>query len=1310
MTSLRVALKLSMAATQGTPSASVQSNIAHQSSASKNSHVAKSSSEKSNQKQSSTTVNKDKSNSSQLSNSASDAQSFPAIVALQSQNENYDAISSENVTFSPVSTQNSYDDDIRSVKKAGSKGVTKNSSRKEQVEAVLNEKKKRPDLVEATVSVDTKSRSDITELIISSSNVSKSDDENPTIPIKEANSSDFNSSASENSDVKNENYIVSEITIDVKKSPDYFYCSTSDAISDIEPGQDNNNIVTETDLMEMEIASAEAVIAESSNAHPESKESDAPVLHGEEIDVDENVCLINDKVAEPIIENVVPAEVQVSTEKKKLKRKRTPSILKALDRIEMPEPPAGNSDSDDDSTSGVVQRYQSNRAAAKVAKTKFSSRFKVADETDNGKLAAESAVTQPPKQEWVMCDLCKKWRSIASHINERDLPDEWFCHMNTWSEKYSTCDSPEEPYQKEPTKGVGRGASRRRVATEDAVETTRETRVVHRGGREGERGGRGGRGNRGRWGHRRIQKSGSEADDNRKSRRNESGSDDGDAEPTALNAGIASARKKPVNKPIHHSQALGTISDAVISPENWVLCNKCDKWRKVPKTIAVESLPETWYCSLNTWNPAVARCSIPQEKDDSAGAEASLANIRPRRVGNRHAQSSKADENDQWVQCEHRNCQKWRRVPAHIDIKTLPEIWYCEMNTWDVESAKCSAPQKDNADERFQSDAYGVSGGNKKPAGVNHNLITANSKGSGTLSYRRIIFGNDGRIRSCFSDKNKNGFGLFSYPETTSTTSYVGNRLSQLQQIELCASTDSNADETAPDTTTSAIFAATNAMKADYPTKRVTYWWSSAYNEAAIVYSSGAQPQLINRGSNDIKTVKADDGESQHTTCLLDAVRKIGGYDASAHVQQSYPSHGKFTQRPQQYRKTPKSWKLVGEMGILHRDWAECCAVRSCFLLTPSMSLTMPLIVSLLSSITFQREDVDAVREQLLLDKSCSKLRIVFRRLEERGEAEVSYTSTGSLSLRILYISDCPDIHSAMNSGTISSVNVCDDNDHRDGTKWVRGYSYRNSFTSSKDDDSVKKSLPPKMRKFYDLKGNLRWDASSHSGTSNRAALAQDNPPQNRTGVKGRKMNAVAADYIVPGDMKALSDVKVYTGRGASRKVDAGAQQKGRKKKVVVIEDPDQESVASLPKAIDNVSARKIESPDIGDGFPAMPALDKGIECKTETGKDISDSESLFSSRDDEEDEDNGNSDEMVVDASESVEDLGSIKRESRSEEARYVGESGDKVGGLDDADAESSEFESGSDSETHDAHENSDPDENQIVDDNDDDDRPTMN
>ena len=1306
MTSLRVALKLSMAANQGTPSTSAQSHGHQSSSTAKNAHTIKNSGEKSAQKQPSTAAHKD---SKGVPTSASDAQPIPSSLVSNSQNDNANmqSTSDSNVTFSPISTQNNNDDEIKSVKKAGPK-INKNSKR-DQSELVLNEKKKKADIVENT-SVDTKSSNEIKELTTSNSEIAKSDDENSLIPVNESICLDFSLTIPEASDIKDE---TSELNIEVKKSPDYFYCSNGDAISDSESGQVSSVIPMETDPAVNETPIVEIIVpemvaiessGESSSAVFESQEPNS-VSKGEDINVDESSILADDnnKVAESTIENDVTTEPQVTTEKKKVKRKRTPSILKALDPIEIPEPRAGDSDSDDDSTSGLVQRYQSNRAAAKVAKTKFSSRSKPGEDSDNGKLATESAVSQPPKQEWVMCDLCKKWRSIASHMNERDLPDEWFCRMNTWSEKYSSCDAPEESYQKEATKGVGRGASRRRLnAVEDTVETVRETRVFHRGGREG---GRGGRGNRGRWGHRRIQKSGSEADDNRKSRRNESGSDDGDGDPAS---GIVSARKKLANKPMQQSQAVGAAADAVISPENWVLCNKCDKWRKVPKTIAVDSLPETWYCSLNSWNPAVARCAVPQEKDDStggaAGADSSIPATRQRRVGHRAA-SNKANENDQWVQCEHRNCQKWRRVPAHIDIKSLPEIWYCEMNSWDMESAKCSAPQKDDADERFQSEAYGPTGGNKKPAGVNHNLITANSKGSGTLSYRRIIFGNDGRIRSCFSDKNKNGFGLFSYPESNATTSYVGNRLSQLQQSVSCTSTDSFAEDAAAAAdATSTMFTATNAMKVDYPTKRVTYWWSSAYNESAVTYNSGAPTR-----SNTVAKVQTDNCEPQHqTTCLVDAVRKISGYGTSTYSQQSYPSPGNFLQRPQQYRKIAKSWKVVSDMGILQRDWAECCAVRSCFLLTPSMSLTMPLIISLLSSITFQREDVDAAREQLLLDKSFSRLRIVFRRLEERGEAEVSYTSTGALSVQMLYISDCPDIHSAFNSGTISSVNICEDNNRSVETKWVKGYSYRNSFTSSKDEDGVKKSLPPKMRKFYDLKGNFRGDAiSSHSGTPNAAAFAQEKLFQKNAGNQGRKMN-VDLDSMLSNGAKAFSVVKTTTGRGVARKTD------GRRKKVVPSEDHDQESVASLPKAVDNTGSAVMlfpnerESVNVAAGeIPSLPAPDGGIEePKMETEKDVSsDSESFFSSVEEEEAEEDGDSDEMAVDVAESVEDLSSIKRGSLSEAARSLGdgdgEADEKVG-LEDVDMESSEFESGSDSESHDARsvqgKGEDPEENQMV------------
>lgn len=44
-----------------------------------------------------------------------------------------------------------------------------------------------------------------------------------------------------------------------------------------------------------------------------------------------------------------------------------------------------------------------------------------------------------------------------------------------------------------------------------------------------------------------------------------------------------------------------------------------------------------------------------------------------------------------WVQCE--QCKKWRRVPWHIDVDSLPEVWDCAMNTWDPDSANCVISQ-----------------------------------------------------------------------------------------------------------------------------------------------------------------------------------------------------------------------------------------------------------------------------------------------------------------------------------------------------------------------------------------------------------------------------------------------------------------------------------------------------------------------------------------------------------------------------------------------------------------------------------------
>ncbi|KJP85884.1 hypothetical protein AK88_04471 [Plasmodium fragile] len=36
-------------------------------------------------------------------------------------------------------------------------------------------------------------------------------------------------------------------------------------------------------------------------------------------------------------------------------------------------------------------------------------------------------------------------------------------------------------------------------------------------------------------------------------------------------------------------------------------------------------------------------------------------------------------EQDNWVQCD--RCEKWRKLPAYIDMNNLPKIWYCNLNT-----------------------------------------------------------------------------------------------------------------------------------------------------------------------------------------------------------------------------------------------------------------------------------------------------------------------------------------------------------------------------------------------------------------------------------------------------------------------------------------------------------------------------------------------------------------------------------------------------------------------------------------------------
>lgn len=50
-----------------------------------------------------------------------------------------------------------------------------------------------------------------------------------------------------------------------------------------------------------------------------------------------------------------------------------------------------------------------------------------------------------------------------------------------------------------------------------------------------------------------------------------------------------------------------------------------------------------------------------------------------------------------WLQCE--NCEKWRKVPAHVDLSRFEGLhWTCKDNTWDTSRASCDASEEEYVD------------------------------------------------------------------------------------------------------------------------------------------------------------------------------------------------------------------------------------------------------------------------------------------------------------------------------------------------------------------------------------------------------------------------------------------------------------------------------------------------------------------------------------------------------------------------------------------------------------------------------------
>jgi len=537
-------------------------------------------------------------------------------------------------------------------------------------------------------------------------------------------------------------------------------------------------------------------------------------------------------------------------------------------------------------------RYQSSRAAAMVAKTRISSKGKLDDKADDTK---GDIGEQNDQSQWVQCDGCLKWRKIPINVDTDALAkDSWFCGMNIWDLKHNSCDIPE-------------------VSSDSAVDNNDNDHNAKK------------KSNKGR------KKSGSNYQD------------DNDMSDKEQGDGVG--RKRNIQK--NNSGGKSPVVEKV----DWVQCNKCEKWRKVPAHINVAELPEVWYCSLNKWAPLMAKCSAKEESepigDDDKTDKGNKGKRGPGIVSPFHLSVASLPDGlkkvTQWVQCERRNCKKWRKLPGHVDMTQLPEKWYCEMNKWDPDRASCDADETDSESEQQP---------NSK---TRTQLIMNNSKGSGALSYRRIIFGHDGRIRTSFSEKNKNGYGLFSFAET--------HRPNEVN---------------------------------DYvdPTRRISYWCSSVYNESSVKSDNQLKSRIkkdkevskVSTDSDETKLIKRqkNDNNELEPTYLLDGIRRIHSIDnvpkyvSTTHIQRC------------------KAIRCYNDLKIIDRTNIECKIVKSCMLSTANKSIPIHNLLKIISSSRFLDYKEEICRQNMEIES----LKAAVRRLELVGELEVVLNADGEFMVQ----------------------------------------------------------------------------------------------------------------------------------------------------------------------------------------------------------------------------------------------------------------------------------------------------------------------
>ncbi|KAL8019236.1 putative Zinc finger, PHD-type, Zinc finger, FYVE/PHD-type, Zinc finger, CW-type [Plasmopara halstedii] len=402
---------------------------------------------------------------------------------------------------------------------------------------------------------------------------------------------------------------------------------------------------------------------------------------------------------------------------------------------------------------------------------------------------------------WVQCDSCKKWRTVPKDINLDAMPKHWYCNMNTWDERFASCDIAEEVLKANPSPSRGKRRNKLKMKSKSTASSTGDD-----GGYSSCESGP-------------LRRPGGLLKD--------------------LAAGVTMSEERDINARSKFKEKgkkkrkMTKQLKEKYREVKWVQCEstQCGKWRVVPASINFDRLPAVWYCHLNTWTPELAKCSAPnppevdtfwlkqtKKKDrptkntrtsstsadltptvsvstiastgmtpvSSATGLASLGKWNMTKHGKNSKSTMVAAGNEipinsgvetinshpmsgdsstafhamkgkggralnttsgvkktvlEWAQCE--KCNKWRKLPQHIKSSTLPDKWYCSMNHWDPSHAKCSIPEEVDQEPLPLPPHPGSQwhkGGHK-----------GQRTRRGRLSYSELLYGSTGQLRKAYT-------------------------------------------------------------------------------------------------------------------------------------------------------------------------------------------------------------------------------------------------------------------------------------------------------------------------------------------------------------------------------------------------------------------------------------------------------------------------------------------------------------------------------------------------------------------------------